>query len=1144
MAAPRPESRQPHVTTSNDTESIPQPRGGTTGGRYEAHDHSHQAFIAAVGQRTLEANLVETASAWLEAEYGQPAPLTELGRWLHVRGDKRDYRAHQYEDDKGRPRLHVIIHNHATAENTRWDDYAEVFEPTYRTWLEQQRDLTAAERADFAQRQDERRQDAEKRAAERAAKLRDAAQKAQQEAEEEAQRLAAAIERWHTLPSAISNPYFSRKGLEGRTWRDARQDGNKLALAVRNPLTDNVVGIQYITDTAKWFETGTPKKGSCIWVTGIPPASAKCFDLAEGWASAASCALALEREKPKAYAVSAIDAGNLEHVYKAIKQRWPRARIVLPSDNDAGTALKTDASGKPKPNTGQVKAHTLALKVGCKVAIPHIPGRSGVNVDFNDVHRECGLEAVRLQLRGARNPDPTFAVPHTPDKGLKRGYALAKRYGCTIDVSAGRYLELPATTAGVTILRASMGTGKTEAVARWLKAHPDLSAIAISHLQGLTGSLATRLEASDYRDIPNGRERDHPRAAFCVNSLWRLLDPRTQAVRHADVLFIDEIDQLLRRLTSRRDFARKRQCLEVLEHLVRKATYVLGASAHIDDTTMKWLRRLRPQDAPQMVLSSYTPGSGRTVHQYERRGDVRAQARDALRAGKAVYYALNGLERAHEVSGWLAEVKEARSDLRILLVCSETAGEEDVQAFFRAPSTESSKYDLIVASPSVSTGVSIDGGHFALVCGEFSARVGTPHDALQALSRVRGAPELHVWVDPRRAANVTDRDTIQAGFWRDVGDDAAMGAGVDTDSGKMKIDAGYAELYLDVKIAEARAVNTYARTLWQLVVEDDYPVRYGARADDAEKIEQHARDTAKAAHKEALLAARDLDDDEARALLSARAQRQMCRADSAALERHDLLDFYRPRNPEEELPDLIDADRDDDLRRQIQNLELSCSGLDVVDGLMQQQHDADTLAPDVRRYDQRHHAYSTTLRAANLDLETLQAGERYTDADLRDTWIKPLAKQWHIYRVTVPSWPTLEYAEAQPVKALGGVLRGAFGLSQRRTGKTSGGSYVLSVKPLEVRRGWIAWRREQMSPYIKTLTVTSVPSPKPTFTLLPGPEADPVAYLSYLLEAGKLAALGEHRTATVRKKLKERAMDWLTTLACSPDLRRVLEVAA
>ena len=723
-------------------------------------DHSHAAFVADYGKNALKGKLTAAAKQWLESEYDSQAFVfkVDTGKWEHATGDKRDYRAETYTDKAGRPRIKVVVHNHKTDENTIFDDYGKVFEPEYRAWLEQQRNLTDAERERFEAERAERRERETEERAERAERERVRAEQQRLEAEREvalkAETFKAALKAWPNLPVATKHPYLSRKKLEGHTWHDVRQDGTELRIALRDVATGEITGIQRITkDGKKFFVEGSHKVGSAVFITGIPSEQVKRIVLTEGFADAGSCALAPKDDTVEQHVVAAVDAGNLRPVYLALKARWPSAEIVIASDDDAGTALKTDAKGKRYENAGQVKAHTLALEVGCKVAVPGLPGQTGVNVDFSDVYAQLGAEEVARQLATAGYAKAEFTKTDLDDKSFLRGFELAQTYGCSVTVCRGRYLALPDLKPGVTVLCTPMGTGKTEAEARWLAAHPELSVLAVSHLRGLTADLAQRLNLEDYRNIPTGYEGVSAHSAYCVNSLWRLAIKGT--VKAVDVLFIDEIAQLQRRLTSRRDFGRKRQCLQVLEYLVRNARYVVVADAHVDATVMRWLKRLRPNDAPHMVLSTHRPGTGRKVYHHARKGDVRAVARDALVNRQKVYYALNGLERAREIDGWIGSLENELPDLKTLLVCSETAADEPVRAFFKDPNGESKKYDLIIASPSVSTGVSISNSHFNVVCGEFVSRVGTPNDALQALSRVRNCPELHVMSGSRSAARTT-----------------------------------------------------------------------------------------------------------------------------------------------------------------------------------------------------------------------------------------------------------------------------------------------------------------------------------------------------------------------------------------------------
>ena len=82
-------------------------------------------------------------------------------------------------------------------------------------------------------------------------------------------------------------------------------------------------------------------------------------------------------------AAAAMDAGNLAHVARTVRELAPDAELVFLADND----MKPDGS-----NPGLKAAREAAALVGGRVAIPEINGRK---CDFWDVWHERGPDAVR-----------------------------------------------------------------------------------------------------------------------------------------------------------------------------------------------------------------------------------------------------------------------------------------------------------------------------------------------------------------------------------------------------------------------------------------------------------------------------------------------------------------------------------------------------------------------------------------------------------------------------------------------------------------------------------------------------------------------------------------------------------------------------
>lgn len=173
-------------------------------------------------------------------------------------------------------------------------------------------------------------------------------------AEERRQRAADAAERagriFAKLPDEGPSPYLNRKKVRAYGIRFSR---GSVVVPVRNVAGD-LVGLQFIApDGGKKFLTGTPKTGCYHLIGQIDPRAPLL--IAEGYATAASVHMAT------GYAVAvAFDAGNLQPVAMALRERLPDQPMIIVADNDAGT----------EGNPGITKGRAAALAVGARICWP------------------------------------------------------------------------------------------------------------------------------------------------------------------------------------------------------------------------------------------------------------------------------------------------------------------------------------------------------------------------------------------------------------------------------------------------------------------------------------------------------------------------------------------------------------------------------------------------------------------------------------------------------------------------------------------------------------------------------------------------------------------------------------------------------
>ena len=235
--------------------------------------------------------------------------------------------------------------------------------------------------------------------AERMAAARRAAQDEQVRLHEECRKRANTI--WSKLPESGASPYLRRKKIKAY---DVRFSRDNVIVPLYNPAGE-LVSLQFIAaDGSKKFLTGTPKRGNFHVIPGFYAlddlrglATYAEIRICEGYATAASVHAA-----EGGVVVVAFDAGNLGVVAASLRQSYPDADIVICGDSDVS-------------GVGQKAAREAAEAVNGTYRLPVFHGGPDKqHSDWNDLHCESGLDAVRLQLTG-QQPAPVVSQPLTTE---------------------------------------------------------------------------------------------------------------------------------------------------------------------------------------------------------------------------------------------------------------------------------------------------------------------------------------------------------------------------------------------------------------------------------------------------------------------------------------------------------------------------------------------------------------------------------------------------------------------------------------------------------------------------------------------------------------------------------------------------------
>jgi putative DNA primase/helicase len=204
-------------------------------------------------------------------------------------------------------------------------------------------------------------------------------------------------------PAPADHPYLVSRGVSARGLRVYR---GALVIPVRDAV-GVLHGLQFVGGSGtKRFLKDTAVQGHYFQIgeTGAASEGPEIVCVAEGFGTGASI------HEATGYPVAvAFHAGNLAAVAKAIRDKHPKADMVVCADDDRET----------KGNPGLTLARQAAMAVGGRLAIPDFgPERLAGATDFNDLCRNRGLSAVLTVVRaatassadGREGEDPTDAT--------------------------------------------------------------------------------------------------------------------------------------------------------------------------------------------------------------------------------------------------------------------------------------------------------------------------------------------------------------------------------------------------------------------------------------------------------------------------------------------------------------------------------------------------------------------------------------------------------------------------------------------------------------------------------------------------------------------------------------------------------------
>lgn len=411
--------------------------------------------------------------------------------------------------------------------------------------------------------------------------------------------------------------------------------------------------------------------------------------------------------------------------------------IILAFDQDA------EAKTRLQVERAIFRLARLLKKAGCSTSVATWDGRLGKGVDDLIVNQgplfwhDTYQAALPFQEWIARRK-LLRQLTYTPDTIV---YAS--------DLSLITFNHLP--EQGILAIHSAKGTGKTKLIGQLAEA--DKKALVATHRICLGRNLCNRIGVHWRGDLDKANgDFIHGagyalRVGFCVDSLLAISPEKFAGC----VLIVDEVVQVMRHLltstTCRKD-GKLPILLARLRELIQHARLVIVADADLDNATLNYVKALRGDNQPIHLIQNQTKPEGYPCEFMvapNASGTI-ARLLQAISQNQRIFVATDSKKQSKHLADQCHRV--GLKETEVLLINSETSGGEQEQAFINDPDRFLDNHPqirVVIASPSLTTGASIESQFFDQVFGLFWGASLTDADIAQGLMRVRDAIPRTVW---------------------------------------------------------------------------------------------------------------------------------------------------------------------------------------------------------------------------------------------------------------------------------------------------------------------------------------------------------------------------------------------------------------
>lgn len=313
---------------------------------------------------------------------------------------------------------------------------------------------------------------------------------------------------------------------------------------------------------------------------------------------------------------------------------------------------------------------------------------------------------------------------------------------------------------GITLIVAPTASGKTKHVIKPFAAASKKTGnfLAVAPLVSLIKELSKKLDTDNYEDMKTRSQvMASDSMSVCLPSIKSfVLKPFIDRASH---IAVDEISQNIRFTSSNSCSVTGASSEDVyfeLKKLVTESKQVVAADASIDEQTLQFFEQARPDE--QFTIIDMPPrDTGRKCFIYESMSDLIDKIYKEMANGGRVWIAVESADRAEVLRSVFA------SQYDVMMINSHNKNRKEQKKFLEDAKHESLFYDIVIASPTISSGISVEHPglpHFTMIAGIASGNRICPADFMQMLARVRYVPDYHVCLMPNNIRD--DRVSVKS----------------------------------------------------------------------------------------------------------------------------------------------------------------------------------------------------------------------------------------------------------------------------------------------------------------------------------------------------------------------------------------------